>query len=64
MYDLKDDLLPNVGAIADYVRKTPRQVYYLLERGLLPAFKLGGQWQSRKSTINRHIDNLEAREVN
>ena len=63
MYDLKDDLLVNVNAIAEYVNKTPRQVYYLLEHGFLPAFKLGGLWQARKSTINRHIEQLEEGEV-
>ena len=60
MYDLKDDLLVNVNAIAKYVNKTPRQVYYLLEHGFLPAYKLGGLWQARRSTINNHIEQLEA----
>lgn len=60
MYSLKDDLLESVDAIAEYMNKSPRQIYYLLERGLLPAFKLGGKWTARKSTLHRHIEELEA----
>ena len=63
MNSLKDDLLDSVDAIAEYMNKSPRQTYYLLERGLLPAFKLGGKWQARKSTLHRHIEQLEAGEV-
>ncbi len=63
MTDLKDDLLDSVDAIGEYIKKTPRQTYYLLERGLLPAFKLGGKWTARKSTLHRHIEQLEAGEV-
>ena len=60
MYNLKDDLLGSVNDIAEYVNKTPRQVYYLLERGILPGFKQGGRWNLRKSTHIAHIEKLEA----
>ncbi len=60
MYDLKDDLLDNLDAIAEYVNKSPRQTYYLLEHGLIPGYKQGGRWHLRKST---HIKQLEKKEA-
>jgi excisionase family DNA binding protein len=36
-----DDVLWGAVQIARYVNRTPRQVYYLLQRGKLPHTKLG-----------------------
>ncbi len=60
MYSLKDDLLGSVNAIAEYVNKSPRQVYYLLEHGHLPGYKEGGRWHLRKSTHIKQIEKKEA----
>ena len=59
--DLADDLLKGVEAIANYTGLTKRAVYGLAEKGRLPVFKLDGwKWCARKSTLRKHIDNLEA----
>jgi hypothetical protein len=63
--DLSDDLLYGVPEIANFTGLPARQIYHLLERGLLPAFKVGDKkgsmWCSRKSSLARHMDGLEAK---
>ncbi len=50
--NLADDLLHGVKQIGDYVGENdPRRVYYLLERGLIPGFKIGRLWKARKSQL-------------
>jgi len=56
---LEDDLLRGVPAISRYTGETPRQTYYALTEGLLPGFKRGKIWYSRKSSLNRRFDELE-----
>lgn len=58
--ELAEDILETVDEIAVYVKKTPRQTFYLLEKRILPGFKLGGKWHARKSTIRRKIEELES----
>lgn len=58
--DLAGDLLDGVTAIAAFTGWPERRIYYLAEKGLLPLFKIGERkWCARKSTLRRHIDNLE-----
>jgi excisionase family DNA binding protein len=46
------DILWGVEAIASALNRTPRSVYHLLERGHLPATKMGGRWcVSRRSLL-------------
>lgn len=42
--------------LAEYLQLSPRSIYRLLERGLLPATKIGGQWRFRKTDIDQWID--------
>lgn len=56
---LADDLLRGVPAISRYTGETPRQTYYALTEGLLPGFKRGKIWYSRKSSLQRRFDELE-----
>ena len=58
--DLATDLLDGVPAIAAFAGWSCRRTYYLVENELVPAFKIGKKWAARKSTLRRHIDNLEA----
>jgi len=64
MADLADDLLYGVEAIAKFTGLPVRRVYYLAENKLIPAFKVGDKkkamWCSRKSSLERHIERLEA----
>jgi hypothetical protein len=59
---LADDLLRGAEDIAEFLfgtKKERRRVYWLIERGQLPVFKLGETWFARKSSI---ISAIEARE--
>ncbi|RVD21016.1 DNA-binding protein [Mesorhizobium sp. M4B.F.Ca.ET.017.02.2.1] len=40
----KIDLVWGCAAIARVIRRTPRQCFYMLENGTLPAKKVGGRW--------------------
>ena len=42
--------------VAEYLQLSQRSIYRLLERGELPATKIGGQWRFRKSAIDEWID--------
>ena len=57
--ELRDDLLKGAASIADYIGESPRRTFYLLERGQIPGFKCGGRWNLRKSTMLKHIEQLE-----
>lgn len=58
--ELKNDRLKGAKAIADFMGEDPRRIFYLLEQRLIPAFKLGGRWNARKSTLLKHIEKLES----
>lgn len=58
---LAGDLMRGVEAIAVFLDLTQRQTNHLLQCGQLPAFKMGGIWHARKSTILAHIAAKEAR---
>jgi hypothetical protein len=56
--ELKDDLLPSIGSIAEHVYgeatpQTERRVRHLIERGELPTKKIGGRYTSRKSWLDQ-----------
>jgi len=42
--------------VAAYLQLSQRSIYRLLERGALPAIKIGGQWRFRKAAIDEWID--------
>jgi PTS system nitrogen regulatory IIA component len=42
--------------VAEYLQLSQRSIYRLLERGALPATKIGGQWRFRKAAIDEWID--------
>lgn len=53
-----DDLLTGIGQIAAYRGESERRTYHLIKKGVLPAYKFGGKWESRKSLIRQHADEL------
>ncbi|WP_409188754.1 DNA-binding protein [Bradyrhizobium sp. RDM4] len=59
MTKLADDLMIGAKPIATELGVPLRQAFYLLETGILPAFKLGGKWAARKSTLRSFVDDLE-----
>lgn len=54
------DLLLGAPRIADFLGIRPRQVYRLIEDGLLPSFKVGGALAARRSTLTEWIAEQEA----
>jgi len=49
------DLL-NIKQLAEYLQLSQRTVYRLVERGDLPAVKVGGQWRFRRATVDEWLD--------
>jgi hypothetical protein len=53
---LRDDILWGAQAIADAIGRDVRDVYYLLQRGLIPATKTGDIWTTTRSRLRRHFE--------
>jgi hypothetical protein len=49
------DLIWGAAAIGRAIRKERSAVYHMLESGLLPARKHGGQWVARRADLERHF---------
>ena len=53
---LPNDVLWGVAAIAEYIKREPRQVYYLIAKGAIPAKKLGARTiVARKGELDRAL---------
>jgi hypothetical protein len=46
-----DDVVWGAEAIGNVIKKTPRQTFYLLGRGHLPARKIGSQWAASRKKL-------------
>jgi hypothetical protein len=55
---LGNDILSGVPEIAAFIGETVRRTYYLLEKGLIPAGKLGSVWVASKRKLRGHYDDL------
>lgn len=55
MSPLAEDLLSGAKAIAEELGWPLRKVFHGLEKGYLPATKLGGIWTSTRSQLRRHF---------
>jgi excisionase family DNA binding protein len=49
---LANDLLPGAKAAAEYIGETPRAVYNMAEKGLLPVIRKGRKLYFRKSELD------------
>ena len=49
--DIAGDLLDGADAISRFTGLPKPRLFYLLERGHLPAFKIGFRWCARKSEL-------------
>jgi len=47
--------LLTVKETAEYLRIPLPTVYYLVQRGKIPAIQIGGRWRIKKSTLDRDI---------
>jgi hypothetical protein len=52
------DLIWGVRAIGKEVNLTPKQTYYVLEQGHLPAQKVGGRWCSNRRSLRSYFKAL------
>lgn len=51
---LADDKLSGVKQIARFIDEPMRRAFYLLERGYLPAGKVGNTWTASKRVLRAH----------
>ena len=58
--EIADDLIEGAVRIGQEVGFTPRRTFNLLERKLMPGFKIGGKWYARRSTLRNSLQRLEA----
>ncbi len=47
--------LLTVKETAEYLRIPLPTVYYLVQRGKIPAIQIGGRWRIKKSSLDRDI---------
>ena len=55
---LADDLIWEASQIAQVINRTKRQTVYLLEKGQIPARKIGGRWVASRSRLQAHLVGL------
>lgn len=48
----KIDLVWGCAEIAKVIQRTPRQTFYMLESGSLPARKVGNRWVADRSKLH------------
>ena len=56
--DIASDKLSGVAEISDFIDEDKRRTYYLLEKKLLPAGKLGSIWIASKKLLREHYHQL------
>ncbi len=56
---LADDLLGCAAAIAAHRGEPERRTIYLLQRGLIPGFKVGRYWNSTKTAQDADVERRE-----
>jgi hypothetical protein len=49
------DLIWGCVPIASFIERTPRQTLYMLEKGFIPARKVGGKWCASKRTLRQAL---------
>jgi len=47
--------LLTVKETAEFMRIPPSTVYYLVQRGKIPAIQIGGRWRIKKSSLDRDV---------
>ncbi|HEV7247968.1 MAG TPA: DNA-binding protein [Shinella sp.] len=49
--ETKIDLIWEVEEIAKLIGRSPRQTFHMLQKGELPAKKVGGRWVAERNTL-------------
>jgi hypothetical protein len=55
------DLLRGAAAIAAFLGTTPRRAFHICTTSQIPAFKIGGLWHARRTTLQAFFAEREAR---
>lgn len=53
--ELSDDLIWGASAIAKEIGRSERATFYMLDKGELPAKKVGGRWVTTKAKLRKHL---------
>ena len=53
--------LLTVKETADYLRLPLSSLYYLVQRGQIPAIQIGGRWRIKKSALDAHVLGVKIR---
>ena len=61
--DSNGDLLTGAEEIAKFLNVNPRRAFHLLEKGIVPGFKLGKRWCARRSTLTKFFEEREQANV-
>ena len=51
-----EDRLMTLDEAVDYLRVTKSNLYKLLQKGSIPASKVGGLWRFKKGQLNKWLD--------
>ncbi len=60
MQNIADDLLKGANEIATFTGIDRRSVYYAIQKGRLPTFRIGSGVYARRSTLTSWIADQEA----
>jgi excisionase family DNA binding protein len=52
---MSDDIL-TIRDVAEYLKVTEKTVYGLAQKGIIPGFKVGGQWRFKREDIDQWIE--------
>jgi hypothetical protein len=53
--DVGNDLIWGAQAIAEAIGRTERITFHLLEKGEIPAKKVGGRWVASRTKLLEHL---------
>jgi excisionase family DNA binding protein len=56
--DFEHDIM-TIEELADYLRMQKVTIYKHVQEGKIPAFKVGGAWRFKRSTIDNWIEEQE-----
>lgn len=56
---LSNDMIEGAEAIAEELGFPVRRAFNLLERGVIPGYKLGSRWRARRSTLRAFVEKLD-----
>lgn len=53
----------SIKEVANYLKIKEQTVYRLVQKGKIPALKIGGQWKIKKEHIDRLFDEILAEKL-